>query len=222
MSTQSSTNLRPNEELEGTLLPSTQIKTNILPAQAIFPPPPPPRNPSHTIESESDKPLIIEEAVPLLPFNIEDSNADDTIKGEDDEDEPLFGIIAATSTAGRENTRIESSRIHEGTSVGQRNKFEENFEIKKGKKQAVSKQHNESEAIKVANQMAKIRLKQEREGFTKDVGSELVIDNKEKKTIEKRNNDTTGYSVYGSKGYETSSYEVSDYKSEYEYKSIYD
>lgn len=226
------TKIRPNDELEGALLMNS-VTCNILPKEqtthnvdyGVIPPLPPPRNLEY---NESSQP----ETLPLLPFEMEH-----TREHFDDESSELLTSTYPRTTMEKEKVEIESRRIEKGSSVGKMKKFEEHFEIKKGSKIASLKQHNEIEAIKLANQVAKIRISEELEGgLTLNEENEFTYKNKLKIDVsdtqsanltKKEENlyetssssNTGGYEI---SDYELSHYEETEYKSDYNYKSIYD
>lgn len=234
--------LRPNDELEGALLVNSNVNSNILPQETtdkyanLLPIPPP----SNFFSPNYETNIEVPEAVPLLAFEM-DSTKENIVYIEEEQDDPKpLTTEDILSQVAQERTNTESYNIRTGTLVGERHKFVEHYEIQKANKDAAAKQYNESEVIRVANQVAKFRLKQQEHEPSASIDAYLISDANaslsspspivplstpkkdtkefESKKEEKRNRDE-GYEV---SEYEVSTYEGTEYNPDYEYKSIYD
>ena len=204
-------NLRPNNELEGTLLVNSAVASNILPDNSNYgadysarPPPPPAINPEH----------IIEEGVPLLAFELESTK-------ENFNDPMSFESKEAELSVEKKRMIEESREIQTGSDVGRMNKLAENSTAFRNKRTASVKQHNEIESIKLANQIAKVRIQQGEEATS----YELRMDKKEEqvspKPTETDETSATMKPEEKAQGYEPAEYNIAEYEG-YEYKSIYD
>jgi len=207
---------RPQNELEGSLLSSSD-NFKALPDYSARPPLPPQISPDY-YETE------VVEAVPLLPLEL-DGNLEAGI------DVSSFTGNEGILKNGKGKTVQESRKIQTGTTVGLIEKSQEHFEIGKGNRNATFKQINESEKLKLANQVAQIRIREETEGsyYTEVTSLELNLCQKGKEqTITPIHSESKTSSIHkeDKAGYKASEYKISEYDtSAYacsEYKSIYD